>query len=187
MSDNQFLTDLNHPSPPLGQYLTPFQRKLLEKSLHENLPELSRQRVQIILLADSGKSQAEICQLLGCSPATASRWILVAQSGRAHEWQKRPRGRPQKVNEQYLERLKELVSRSPRDFGYAFERWTGDWLSKQLEKEYGLKLTGQHVNRLLKHIFPQSNNQTTKKPDVSGNSRLIIRDLSLPHSVNSPE
>jgi transposase len=186
MSPNQFFTAPNNLSRPLGQYLTPFQRKLLEKSLQENLPELYRQRVEIMLLADRGKSQAEICQLLGCSQATANRWILVAQSGMAHEWQKRRRGRPQKVNEQYLERLKELVSHSPRDFGYAFERWTGHWLSKQLEKEFGLKLSGQHINRLLKHIFPHSNNLFQKEINIPSNSRLIIRDLPLPNSVNSP-
>ncbi|WP_329608381.1 helix-turn-helix domain-containing protein [Nostoc sp. CMAA1605] len=91
---------------PNGQLLTPFQRKLLLKNLTEDLPELYRQRIQIILLADEGKSQTNICRTLGCCPATARHWIHIARSGMAHQWQTSPIGRPKAVNEEYLERLK---------------------------------------------------------------------------------
>jgi len=53
------------------------------------------------------------------------------------------------VNDQYLERLKELVSHSPRDYGYPFQRWTAQWLSKHL-KEFGIEVSDRHINRLLK-------------------------------------
>ncbi|MEH1858777.1 MAG: hypothetical protein V7L21_12375 [Nostoc sp.] len=49
-------------------------------------------------------------------------------------------GRTKTVNEQYLIRLKELVSHSPRLVGYSFERWTAQWLSKHLAKELGIKV-----------------------------------------------
>jgi ATP-binding cassette, subfamily B, bacterial HlyB/CyaB len=55
----------------MSMFLTPFQRKLLHKSLQEDLPESYRQRIQIMLLADEGKSQTQICKTLGCSPATS--------------------------------------------------------------------------------------------------------------------
>ncbi len=50
----------------VGKYLTSFQRKLLQKSLQQDLSDKQRQRIQIMLLADEGKTQAQICQKLGC-------------------------------------------------------------------------------------------------------------------------
>jgi transposase len=137
-----------------GKCLTASQRELLRKRLNENLPKLYRTRIEIMLLADEGKSQAEICQMLGCTPATASRWIILARSGMSHQWEEHSRGRPKKIDPQYLQRLKELVNRSPRDFGYPFQRWTGEWLARHLAKEFGIKVTKHHINRLLKEIRP---------------------------------
>lgn len=101
-----------------GQYLTPFQRKLLHKSMQADLRPEYRRRIEIMLLADTGQSQAQICKALGCSQETARYWIVMAQTGLAHNWNDCPMGRPKTVNEQYLDRLKELVSHSPRDYGY---------------------------------------------------------------------
>ncbi|MBD2774088.1 helix-turn-helix domain-containing protein [Iningainema sp. BLCCT55] len=121
-----------------GKYLTQFQRKLLQKILQEDLSQSYRRRIQIMLLADEGKSQTEICQILGCSPATARHWTHIARAGMAHQWQDCSIGRPKAANEQYLERLKELISSSSRDYGYSFGRWTANWLNKHLTKELGI-------------------------------------------------
>ncbi len=134
--------------------LTSSQRELLQQRLKENLPKLYSTRIEIMLLADEGKSQAEICQILGCTSATASRWIMLARSGMSHQWEECCRGRPKKINQQYLQRLKELVSCSPRDFGYPFQRWTGEWLARHLAQEFGIKVTKHHINRLLKDVRP---------------------------------
>jgi hypothetical protein len=48
-----------------GQCLTPFQRKLLLKSLQTDLRPEYRRRIEIMLLADTGQSQAQICKALG--------------------------------------------------------------------------------------------------------------------------
>ena len=136
----------------LGQYLTSFQRKQLLKSLQTDIRSEYRRRIQIMLLADEGQSQTQICKALGCSQETARHWMVIAQTGQAHYWRNRPMGSPKKVDEQYLDRLKELVSNSPRDYGYCFDRWTGQWLSKQLAKEQGIEISACHVNRLLKQM-----------------------------------
>ncbi len=136
----------------LGQNLTRFQRQLLENHLEtEQTPEY-RQRIQIMLLADEGQTQTQICRVLGCSPLTARHWIFMAKSGHAHNWQEQPIGRPKIVNADYLNRLKELVSKSPRDFGYSFPRWTGQWLGKHLSKEFDIEVSARHINRLLKEV-----------------------------------
>ena len=195
MSHYQGKPDTKNPDTPTGKFLTPFQRKLLQKSLQEDLHESYRQRIEIMLLADEGKSQAEICQTLGCCPATARHWMHVARAGMAHQWQNCPIGRPKAVNDQYLERLKELVSHSPRDYGYPFGRWTGQWLSKHLAKELGIEISDRNVNLLLKKMGlstrPKSNSaaELTDLETTKG-SRITIGDLQssseseLPWSLN---
>lgn len=165
-----------------GQYLTPFQRKLLLKSLETNSRPEYRRRIQIMLLADEGKSQARICETLGCGQEMARHWIVMAQTGQAHHWNVRPMGRPKTVNEQYLARLKELVSNSPREYGYSFNRWTGHWLSKQLAKELEIQISSCHVNRLLKQMGLSTRSKPatkeTKDRIDTNKSRLVIRDIA---------
>nr|AVH79569.1 translposase [Nostoc sp. PCC 9448] len=164
-----------------GKYLTSFQRKLLQKSLQDNLPESYRQRIEIILFADEGKTQTEICQTLGCSPATARHWIHIARTGMAHQWQDCPIGRPKTINEQYLERLKELATHSPRDYGYSFQRWTGSWLSQHLAKEFGIEVSGHHINRILKQMGlsrrAKSDRSSTNTNQQDNGAKILISDL----------
>ena len=137
---------------PNSLYLSEFQRKILQKNLEETQIETYRQRILIMLLADEGKSQKEIAQSLNCSAATVRHWTAMARMGLAHQWQEVPVGRPKRINLEYLQRLKELVSQSPQDFGYSFQRWTGSWLSRHLAKELGIEVHERHTNRLLKEI-----------------------------------
>jgi putative transposase len=148
-----------------------------------------RRRIEIMLLADTGQSQTQICKALGCSQETARYWIVMAQTGLAHNWNDYIIGRPKTVNEQYLDRLKELVSHSPREYGYPFQRWTAQWLSKHLAKELGIDISDRHINRLLK----QMGLSTRPKPATAesatlqtgtGNFSLVIKDLT---SVAAPE
>jgi transposase len=141
-----------------------------------------------MLRADDGKSQAEICRTLKCCPATARYWINIARSGMAHQWQECSIGRPKKVNDEYLERLKELVSGSPRNYGYSFQRWTAKYLSKHLAEEFGVELTEQHINRLLKQMGlstrqKASNSKDTNNLNVTSN-RIFINDIQ---SENIPD
>ncbi|WP_366513694.1 helix-turn-helix domain-containing protein [Moorena sp. SIOASIH] len=217
MSGHQSKPDLEGACTSTGKYLTAFQRKLLQKSLRADLPQHYRQRIEIMLLADEGKSQIEICQTLGCCPATARHWILMARTGMAHNWQNNPIGRPKAVNQEHLERLKELVSQSPKEFGYPFRRWTANWLSKHLAQEFGIEVSDRHISRLLKQMGlstkgkprnPESKtteNDTPSNDKASNNSsdrvaartehrvawptanRIIIRDLQSASSADSPE
>lgn len=179
-------------SAKTSRCLTEFQRKQLQKSLEEeNLSKLHRQRICIMLLADEGKSQTEICQDVGCSQATARHWILIAKSGMAHQWKKRAVGRPQTINDRYLERLKELVACSPRDLGYSFKRWTGDWLSKHLEKEFGIKVSGRHINQLLKEMGLSTKSKPLETKPSSDSEpetrRIIIENLPSNDALNTDE
>jgi transposase len=153
-----------------GQILSACQRKQLEHNLAQpDVPKLLRQRIAIMLLADEGKAQREICQTLGCSAATASRWMLFARAQFAHQWQDSPPGRPKKVSDNYIQRLQELVRSNPRDYGYPFHRWTTSWLNKHLAKELDIELSDRHLSRLLKKLELSA--------DTKQSSNHLYRDI----------
>ncbi|MBD2676209.1 MULTISPECIES: helix-turn-helix domain-containing protein [Nostoc] len=165
----------------IGKYLTSFQRKLLSVNLQKDLPESYRQRIEIMLLADEGKTQTQICQILGCCPATARHWTHIAKTGMAHQWQDCPIGRPKAINDEYLERLQELMRNSPRDYGYSFRRWTANWLAKHLAKEFGIELSDRHLKRLLKQMGlstrPKANNTEATSNEQTQGNKILIGDL----------
>ncbi len=191
MSYKQVKDDIISSNISNEKLLTPFQYELLQKSLQGDLTEMYRQRIQIMLLADEGKSQTQICQALGCCPATARHWIHIARNGMAQQWQTSPIGRPKAVNEEYLERLKKLVNDNPRNHGYSFQRWTANWLNKHLTKELGIKVSDCHVKRLLKQMGlstkPKPNNFLKDKTQKTQNSQIFIADLPSEKILNKDD
>jgi hypothetical protein len=169
-----------------GKLLTPFQRQLLQKKIQENCPESYRQRIQIMLLVDEGKTQTEICEILGCCPATARRWIQIASKGLAHQWQDYPIGRPKSVNEEYLKRLTELVISSPQHYGYPFRRWTASYLRKHLTEEFGFEISDRHFKRLLKQIGlstrPESGHHEQNSLKSHKKVKILISDIKKAHT-----
>lgn len=132
--------------------LTPFQQKLLQKALSTELRPEYRKRIEIMLAADAGQTQAQICQSLGCSQATARYWISIAQSGMAHQWDSTSIGRPKTISNDYCDRLRFLIAQSPRELGYPFRRWTAHWLNKQLTQEFGVQVSDRYISYLLKEM-----------------------------------
>jgi transposase len=183
MSQYQLNTPIKAVDHITSRFLTTFQRRLLEKSLQENLSDSYRQRIEIMLLADQGKSQTAICQILGCSPATARHWTHIARTGMAHQWQDCPIGRPKAVNEKYLERLRKIITESPRDYGYSFRRWTANWLMKHLAKELGIEVSERHIKRLLKQMglstLPKNKTHQKVISTDEQNPNISIEDITF--------
>lgn len=157
--------------------LTPFQRKLLNRAARSNLTRQQGRRIEIMLLTDQGLSQSQICKKVGCSPATARTWMMMAEAGQAHRWRSNPIGRPCSANEEYRRRLKRLVHQSPRKFGYSFRRWTGRWLGQHLEKEVGIRVSPRHVNRLLRQMGLSTSVYVGQRQPLAASSRITIGDI----------
>ncbi len=162
-------------------YLTPFQRQMLEKNLNQELPHAYRQRLEIILLTDRGTSQAEICRTLGCCTATASRWILLTKTGLAHQYLECPVGRPKIVTDEYIKLLRELLDRSPRDYGYPFKNWTVRWLGKHLAKETDIEISDSHLKRVMGELGLSTRSKTRSEQFLQTSTNIFITDL---HSHN---
>ena len=168
-----------------GLCLTAFQRKLLLKSLESDLRLEYRRRIEIMLRTDIGQSQAQICAEVKCSQETARYWISMARSGNAHRWNEQPIGRPKAINEEYVQHLKELVSSSPREYGYPFQRWTGQWLKKHLAKKLGIEISDRHINRILKSMglgTRSTKEKVEQSVDFSGQKPSAFKIGDLPSS-----
>ena len=170
-----------------GKYLSPFQLKFLTQKLKTDLRPEYRRRIEIMLLADLGISQSEICKTLNCSNETARFWIGMVKAGQVHQWDNVPIGRPKTVNDRYVRRLQELVSHSPREFGYSFHRWTARWLSKHLAKELEIDISDRHINRLLKSmgLSTRSNHPSNTFNRQAEDFGLVIKELNSESRSNS--
>ncbi|AFY78104.1 MAG: helix-turn-helix domain containing protein [Hydrococcus sp. C42_A2020_068] len=161
------------------------EKLILDTLSQQDLRPEHRRRLEIVLRTEMGQSQAEICAALGCSQDTARYWMSVAQTGQIHNVYDHPIGRPKTVNQQYLDRLQELVSHSPQNYGYSFKRWTAQWLRKHLAKELGIEVSDRHINRLLKQmgLSTRKKDKRSTKPSWRKGSSIIIADLDRPSSV----
>ncbi len=181
--------DFSKSSSTESSYLlTPFERKLLLEKLQTDLRPEYRRRIEIMLLADLGQSQAQICEALHCSHETARYWISMAQTGQAHTWNDLPIGRPKTISDEYIERLRELVSCGPQEYGYSFRRWTAQWLSKHLAREFGIEVSDRHINRLLKKMGLSTRKQSSRTKKAANlpetqSCRIVIGNLP---SVSPP-
>ncbi|MFN5242185.1 MAG: transposase, partial [Aphanizomenon sp.] len=142
-------------------------------------------------LADEGITQAEICQILGCCPATARHWIHIARQGMVHQWQDCPIGRPKSFKEEYLIRLKELLNSNPRNYGYASQHWTLNCLQKHLCEEFGFKVSDRHFKRLLKQMGlstrRKSSHNGQNSPKSAAEPKIAIADLKKANTADSSE
>lgn len=176
--------------PDQGQFLIPSERRFLLERLQADLRPEYRRRIEIMLLADKGQSQTQICTSLQCSHETARYWISMVKAGQIHNWKVLPVGRPKTVNDQYLARLEELVSRSPREYGYSFRRWTARWLSKHLATEFDIEISDRHINRLLKQMGLSTRPRRFKAEKAANQSEntqesgIVVRNLP---SASPPE
>jgi transposase len=161
-----------------GMYLTSFQYQMLRDSLDRDLPAAQRQRLEIVMLTDAGKTQAEICRSLGCSAATASRWMQLTRAGLAHQYLDYPVGRPKVVTEEYIELLRELLDRSPKDYGYPFKTWTVSWLGKHIAKERGITVSHSHLKRVMRESG-LSTRKSAQQPPSQPRTNISIGDLTI--------
>lgn len=134
------------------QQITDLLVQILPEDLPTELNPIHRRRLEIVIRTHMGQSQAEICSALGCSKDTARHWMTIAKTEGLSNWYSNSLGRPKRVNEEYMERLRELVRTSPKEHGYSFSRWTAGWLNRHLAKELGIEISDRHVNRLLKQM-----------------------------------
>ena len=162
------------------QQITNLLLQISPVGLSDELDPIHRRRLEIAIRTHLGQSQAEICSALGCSKDTARHWMTIAKVEGLSSTYNKPIGRPKRVDEEYRRRLRELVTSSPRQHGYAFKRWTAKWLSQHLAGELDIEISDRHVNRLLKQmgLSTRPSRQNNVPQSVIKGQSIVIKDLN---------
>lgn len=107
-------------------------------------------RAQMIRLSSQGKKTSEIAKMWGVTGATVCRTIQNFNAVGLKSLADKPRkGRPRKTTNRYVSLLKEVVQKSPRDFGYPFSSWTLDRLREHLGRQTGVLLNPRYLSQLM--------------------------------------
>jgi len=100
------------------------QRKLHKKKFARQFTVL--QRIEIAPASRRRNAESTNCQSLEVFSRDCAYWITLARAGQAHNWDAfRLVDRMLMTN--IWSGCEELVSHSPRDYGYPFQRWTARW------------------------------------------------------------
>ncbi len=106
-------------------------------------------RLDVILHVLQGASPYEAARLFGHSPRTVEYWIhRLLSDGLAGLWEGNRSGRPSRLSATNLQKLRNELQSSPRDFGYEQNLWDGVLLSHHLAKEYSISLSVRQCQRL---------------------------------------
>jgi transposase len=124
--------------------LTPAQREELHACTHEpGIAPRTRDRLEMIRLADAGWSIPRIAVHLGCHQQTVRAYVKAFLVGGFAALPDRPRpGRPPRVTKAHLLALEALIDAGGRT-------WTTRQLAEWLAQEHGVRVHPDHLSVLL--------------------------------------
>ena len=120
-----------------------------------NRDQLERRRFRAAELLKAGRTQAQVSRLLSVSRATTSRWAhALAQDGTHGLRRRRAPGRPCRLTDEQLERVRELWKMR--------ERWTTERFAIEILDDLGVRYDPDHVGRILHKLGLRQRRQRAK-------------------------
>jgi len=137
--------------------LSDAERKSLEAGLRS--PDaFTLRRCQILLASADGKNAYQIARNLGCNPQTARNAIHKFNEEGLQEALRRGSNRPHRVHRSFdekgMEALREMLHRSPREFGQDSSLWTME-MAAEVSFEEGLtkeRVSGETIRATLERM-----------------------------------
>jgi transposase len=129
---------------------------------------LERIRHLGISLLEGGESAADVAESLGVSERSVWRWQRRWRfDGAAGLAAKPGRGRPPKLTDGQAARVLSWIDRSPRDFGFATERWTAPRVADVLWRELRVRMNHRYLNDWLarRGVTPQVPQRVPRERD----------------------
>lgn len=137
-------------------------------------------RVTALLLLEAGKPTVEVLGTLDISRRTLVSW--------KHRWIQRRyfgledgkhTGRRPRATPSYIKEMVKAVERDPREYGYAFTRWTAPRLAEYLFETTDIRITPQWITELLRsHGFVWRKTKRTirnlQKPSTRERARRAL-------------
>jgi transposase len=111
---------------------------------------LEQRRFDAVRLVRQGVPQKEVAKRFNVSRQTVSRWTSKQRLLGDEALKKSARiGRSPALTAEQRELLKSLLSRSPRNFGYAGGSWTCPRVARLIETQFGVVYHPGHVWKVL--------------------------------------
>jgi transposase len=135
------------------------EREALEDGLRSSDAFILR-RCQVLLASSRGENAYRIARSLGCDPQTARTAVKRFNEGGLQEALRKRSSRPKNIRAAFddggrdAEALREMLHRSPRDFGKPTSLWTLD-LAAEVSFEKGLtegRITDETVRATLARL-----------------------------------
>ena len=110
-----------------------------------------RQRLLALKYLWLGKSRSEVCQMLGCTYLTLTKWIdKFLEGGLVKLTQPITHQVPSRLNEeQKLEIKKMLLEQNPNDYGIDRYIWTGKIIRSVIYQRWGVELKERRIYEIL--------------------------------------
>ncbi|MFC1611463.1 IS630 family transposase [Myxococcota bacterium] len=115
--------------------------------------KLEERRRMAVALKRRGLSNREVARVIGCVPASVSRWNKMFETrGPAGLSPKPQAGSKPRLSPNQKRRLGRYLARGPMAFGWRTELWTLSRVAKLIENQFGVRYHISHVHRLLNDL-----------------------------------
>lgn len=117
------------------------ERTIMKRWLHSNYGSEVRHAL-ILQCLDQGMQVSQVAPLVGLHPERVRQIVRAYQKGGMSELRAKPKpGRPEKLNQEFRQRLVELVRMPPRKHGFQSNVWTLKMLQQVLARmEWGTQV-----------------------------------------------
>jgi transposase len=125
---------------------------------HGSAIELERRRKRAVQAVQEGSSTTEVARVLGVSDRAVRGWLATARDKGEEALAAKPHPGPKpKLNRNQERQVLGWLKRSPTEFGFDTELWTGPRIARLIQERFGVEFHPQYINEWLtkRDITPQ--------------------------------
>ncbi len=146
-------------------------------------PRMALSAVQLRELAVAmmldGESPEAVADILGVNESSVWRWRRRWRAKGPSGLLTRPgQGRPPKLSDLQAREVLRWLDTSPRDFGFATERWTAPRVAALIDRSFGVRMNHRYLNDWLRRrdVTPQVPQRRPRERDDAKIEQWISHD-----------
>ena len=133
------------------------KRQILEYFQGSEDLKLAYKLQAILLLLDNKDTNCtEVSIIYGSTPQTLANWVHKLNQGEGGSIEvlknRAKPGRSTRLSKNDMQSIKDVLMKSPRQYGIKSTQWDGDTLSILLNKKFDIKLKTRQCQRILQNI-----------------------------------
>ena len=110
-------------------------------------------KIAALLLVLEGQRPGWICDVLGLTRMSLSRWIHGVNAGGVEALKPKPKpGRPSRLDAKLQKTLQADLEKSPQDFGLNRVQWDGPTLVTHLKRHFGITLKVRQAQKWMHQL-----------------------------------